>query len=130
MGMRMALPTPGDWVRWVTADIGREGQVIDVQWPSMVVRWLGIPDPQVFPIADMHFGPRGDMEIIGEPAKAAQIDHQMSNGYMGVAAAAAALGITEKRVRQRLRNGSLGGRREGGRWIEVWVEEDSAPENA
>lgn len=118
------LPNRGDWVRWITADFGREGQVVDIQPPSMIVRWLGISEPQVFPIAEHYFGPDGTMKIIREPAKAAQIDRQMADGHMGVAAAAAALGITEKRVRQRLRSGSLKGTRKDGRWLTVWVGED------
>ena len=114
-------PSEGQWVRWITADFGREGQVISVQPPSMVVRWLGIEEPQVFPVAASALR---DMEVIPEPAKAAQIDQQLAQGYMGVAAAAAALGITEKRIRQRLRSGSLEGKREGGRWVQVWVVEE------
>ena len=117
------FPERGDWVRWITADFGREGKVIHVQRPSIIVRWLGIPEPQVFPLAEHHFGPSGDMVLIREPIKAAQIDRQMTRGHMGVAAAAAALGITEKRVRQRLRSGSLEGKQEDGRWVQVWVEE-------
>lgn len=118
------LPSEGKWVRWITSDFGREGQVLVVQPPSVIIRWLGIEEPQVFPIAELHFGPEGDMEFISEPAKAAQIDQQLEQGYMGVAAAAAALGITEKRIRQRLRSGTLKGKREGGRWVQVWVEEE------
>lgn len=116
------LPSEGQWVRWITPDFGREGQVVLSQPPSMIIRWLGVDEPQVFPLASMHFGPGGDMEFISEPIKASQIDRQMADGYMGVAAAAAALGITEKRVRQRLRNGTLKGLRKAGRWTQVWVE--------
>jgi hypothetical protein len=118
------IPTRGDWVRWITADFGREGKVIHVQPPSMIIRWLGIPEPQVFPLIAQHFGPSGDMVLIREPAKAAQIDHQIARGHMGVAAAAAALGITEKRVRQRLRSGTLEGKQEDGRWVTVALPDE------
>lgn len=120
----MTLPHLGSWVRWVTSDFGREGQVVAVDPPSMVVKWLGIDQPQVFPLATPYFVRGHDqMEVIPEPPKAAQIDRQMAKGHMGVAAAAAALGITEKRVRQRLRSGTLGGEYKDGRWTKVWVVE-------
>ena len=118
------LPQPGSWVRWVTAEFAREGEVIHTEGVSMIVRWLGGDQPQVFPLATVHFEGHADMEVIPRPPRASKVDRQMARKQMGVAAAAARYGITEKRVRQRLRNGSLQGRRENGKWVEVWDAED------
>jgi hypothetical protein len=119
----MTLPRVGEWVRWVNPDFAREGVVEVSSSPSLVIRWLGISQPQVFPNALHYFAQGGDMTVIPRPPKAAKIDRQMKRGRKGIAAAAAALGITEKRVRQRLRNGSLKGRQVDGKWVEVNVDE-------
>lgn len=118
----MTLPREGDWVRWLTSDIAREGVVERISGVSLVIRWLGIDHPQVFPTGLRHFKQGGEMTVIPRPPKATKIERQMKRGHMGIAAAAAALGITEKRVRQRLRSGTLKGRQVDGRWVEVWVE--------
>jgi len=115
----VTFPEVGDWVRWVNVDIQRDGQVILSQYPSMIVRWLGVDDPQVFPWAHTHFMIAGDMEIIAEPPRASLIAAQRASGVLGIDAAAASLGITPKRVRQLLREGKLEGHQESGRWVEV-----------
>lgn len=117
----MTFPQRGQWIRWVAPEFAKEGEVIFVNHPSMMVRWLGSGIEQVFPLATFHFGPNGDMEIIARPPKASQIRRDEQRDRLSVAAAAAALGISEKRVRQRLRSGSLQGRQEGGKWVEVWL---------
>lgn len=116
------IPPVGAWIRWITLEFGHEGQVIESSWPSMVVKWLGVDEPQVFPWAHPHFTPLGDMEVIPKPAQAAKIERQQASGVLGVAAAAAALGTTPKRVRQRLRDGTLKGIQRDGKWIEVFLD--------
>lgn len=121
----MTFPAEGDWVRWVSVEIQREGQVVRATWPSLVIEWLGVETPQVFPWGHRHFGPGGDMEIIPEPPKAARIAEQQALGSLGIDAAAAALGTTPKRVRQLLRDGKLEGERKGGRWVAVQLPTQS-----
>lgn len=118
-------PEVGQWVRWVTPEIQREGQIIVADWPSLIIQWLGVETPQVFPWGMNHFGYKGsriDMEIIEKPARAAQIERQTRSGVMGIAAAAAALGSTPKAVRAKLRAGKLQGIQRDGRWVEVILE--------
>lgn len=116
----MTFPAVGDWIRWVTPEIQREGQIVLSDYPSLVIEWLGVDEPQVFPWGQIHFEGAADMEIVPEPPRAAQVRQQKASGVMGIAAAAAALGTTPKRIRQMLRDGKLEGRREAGRWVEVY----------
>ena len=115
------LPPVGTWVRWVDLETQREGEVIKSEWPSMVVRWLGVDLPQVFPLAYGYFD-ADMMEVIPRPPRASQIRRQQASGRLGIAAAAARLGTTQKRVRQRLRDGSLRGEQVDGRWVEVYFD--------
>lgn len=114
----MTLPKAGQWLRWLDTDVGREGQILSVNGVSMVVRWLGVEEPQVFPWGLAQW-PRNDMEVVPRPSSASRIDREKREGRMGIATAAALLGTTPKRVRQKLRDGQLEGRREKGRWVEV-----------
>lgn len=123
--MTIRYPAEGEWVRWVTPEIQREGQVLDFTWPSMIVQWLGVDSPQVFPWAMNHFGYKGariDMEIIPRPSRASQIERQTASGVLGIAAAAAALGSTPKAIRAKLRAGKLKGIQKDGRWVEVVLD--------
>lgn len=123
MAEYIPIPSEGRWVRWVTNEFGREGQVIQSLWPSMVVKWLGVEEPQIFPMAYPHFGEGGDMRVIDKPTVADKVIAQEEKGVLGIAAAAAALGIDPKRVRQKLRDGQLKGKKIDGRWVEVWLAE-------
>lgn len=116
-----AFPKRGQWVQWITPEIGRQGQVIDAHWPSLVVKWLGVDEPQVFPLGYLYFEPGSSlsMEYITKPKAAAQVQQQEAKGVLGVQAAAAALGLTPKQVRQKLRAGKLKGTQRDGRWVQV-----------
>lgn len=122
-GHAMRMPQQGDWVRWLSDDVGREGQVIRASGPSLTIKWLGVDEPQVFPAGIMYF--QGEvsfgrsMSIIERPAVADRIEQEEASGVLGIAAAAARLKTTPKNVRARLRAGTLQGRQRDGRWVEV-----------
>lgn len=116
------LPEVGSWVRWVDIEVAREGEVIQSEWPSLVVQWLGVDEPQVFPLAYPLLHDKRTMEVIPRPARASQIRRDQARGRLGIAAAAARLGTTQKRVRQRLRDGQLKGKQVDGRWVEVYFD--------
>lgn len=112
-------PPLGAWIRWTTTEFGREGQVVESTPPSIVVKWLGVETPQVFPWAWPHFTEHPDMEFISKPPAADRIERERLEGRVGITEAAARLGIEPKRVRQRLRDGKLRGIQHEGRWTHV-----------
>jgi hypothetical protein len=114
------LPEPGQWIRWLDADIQREGQLTSVDYPGFTVEWLGVGE-QNFPWGCASW-PRRDMEIIPRPPSAAKVDREKRRGRVGIATAAATLGTTPKRVRQLLRDGKLKGTRREGKWVAVELE--------
>lgn len=114
----------GDWIRWSTPNQVREGRVVRVAGPSLVVEWLG-GEEQVFPVVEGYLPPYcGDarMERIGRPKEASRIERDTRKGRMSVARAAAILGTTPKRTRAMLRSGQLRGTKEGGKWTSVDAE--------
>lgn len=128
----VAFPKVGDWVRWISTEAQREGQIVYADWPSFVVKWLGVEQLQTFSWGHVHFGHEhmiADMEIIPEPPRARKIAEQSSRGVLGIDAAAARLGTTPKRVRQLLRDGKLEGRRENGKWAEVLLPTQSTSDS-
>ena len=104
----------GQWVRWTADDRVKEGQVVRSTGVSMVVDWLG-GDTQVFPVIEYVKG----MEAIPRPPKASSIERDERRGVMSVSRAAAVLGTTPKRIRARLRDGTLRGRQRDGKWVSV-----------
>jgi hypothetical protein len=103
-----------DWVRWTTDTSVKEGQVIRRAGVSLVVKWLGGGE-QVFPVIEYAHG----LEVIGKPSRASSIERDESHGVMSVRRAAAILGTTPKRIRARLREGSLEGKQRDGKWVSV-----------
>lgn len=119
------FPAAGQWLRWVTPEFGREGEVISAMWPSFTVRWLGVDNPQTFPLGYVYFvaGSTEQMEFIDRPKNATQIRRQQASGIIGVAAAAAAMGTTPKIIRARLRAGKLKGIQRDGKWVSVILDD-------
>lgn len=115
----------GQWIRWTTFQHVKEGQVVVSEGPSIVVEWLG-GECQVFPIVEAYVGPYravdDRMEVVQRPKNALRIEREVKRGQMSVARAAAVLGIDQKRVRARLRAGTLKGVQSGGKWIAVELE--------
>lgn len=107
----------GQWVRWSYEGSVKEGQVISHEYPSFTVKWLGGSE-QVFPVFEYAKG----MEVIGKPSRASSIERDQSHGVMSVRRAASILGTTPKRVRARLREGSLQGAQRDGKWVSVDFE--------
>lgn len=112
-------PPVDSWVRWITPSFSREGQVVWTQPPGMKIRWLGEYTDQIFPWAWVHFGEHADMELIEKPAAADRIERERSEGRVGITEAAARMGTTPKRIRQKLRDGKLPGVQQDGRWTHV-----------
>lgn len=112
----------GQWVRWVTLEHVKEGLVVESAGPSIVVDWVG-GERQVFPVVERFFAPYRSlgesMEVIQRPKNALRIEREVKRGQMSVARAAAVLGIDQKRVRARLRAGTLKGVRQDGKWVSV-----------
>lgn len=113
----------GQWIRWSTLYNIKEGFILRSEGCSIEVEWLG-GDRQVFPNVEGFFPPyRGVtdcMEVIQRPKNATRMKREQSRGVISVARAAAILGIPQKRVRARLRSGSLKGVRGGdGKWKAV-----------
>lgn len=118
------FPRKGDWVRWVTSSFGREGRVVSASWPSFTVKWLGVDEPQVFPLGYLYFTNEQSsmsMELIKKPAKIAAKVSTPSGGAMTPAQAAAALGIDQRKLRIKLRSGKIRGIQENGRWVSVYL---------
>jgi hypothetical protein len=115
------IPQAGCWVRWVEVDVQREGIITLSLWPSLVIRWLGVDEPQAFPMAYPYFAEGGSMEVIPRPPQAARVRRDKQAGVIGIATAAARLGTTPKRIRQQLRDGKLTGRQVDGHWVEVFL---------
>ena len=112
----------GDWLRWTTHDIAKEGEVVRVDGPSLVVRWMS-GERQVFPIYEQYVPPRaageGRMVHIERPREASRIERDRRRGVMSVRRAAATLGVSPKRVRAMLRSGQLRGVQTDGKWTHV-----------
>jgi hypothetical protein len=114
----MIDPLVDDWVRWTTDNSVKEGKVVRRTDVSMVVQWLGGGE-QVFPVIEYAKG----LELISRPPRASSIERDSSRGVMSVARAAAILGTTPKRVRAKLREGSLTGTQRDGRWVSVMLDD-------
>jgi hypothetical protein len=110
----------GQWIEWQTDTSVKRGEVIEVQDPSFVVRWLG-GEEQVFPVIEYVLS-SSRLEIIRKPKEAARIERDRRKGVMSIQRAAASLGTTPKRIRAQLRDGKLKGVRQDGRWIAVELE--------
>lgn len=114
--------TEGEWIRWSTHDMLKEGQVVSAIGPSLVVRWLS-GEEQVFPIYEQYVPPRalgeGRMVRIEKPKEASRIERDIKRGRMSVQRAASSLGTTPKRVRAMLRAGQLRGHQTDGKWTHV-----------
>lgn len=116
----------GQWIRWTTLHTMKEGSVLRSEGCSIEVEWLG-GERQVFPNVEGFFPPyRGvtdRMDVIQRPKIASRMKREQSRGVISVARAAAILGINQKRVRARLRAGTLRGRRGAdGKWKSVELE--------
>lgn len=110
-------PRVGQWVQWQTDSSVKRGEVIQVEDPSFVVRWLD-GEEQVFPVIEYalamsHWAP------IQRPKEASRIERDRRKGVMSITRAAASLGTTPKRVRAMLRSGQLRGEQRDGRWVSV-----------
>lgn len=116
----------GDWVRWTTPSVIKEGQIQHLEGPSMVVRWLGGGE-QVFPSIESYLPPIASREhslvVIPKPQGASGIQQDQRMGIMSVKRAAALLGTTRKQVRSWLRNGTLRGSQVNGHWVDVNAED-------
>jgi len=124
--MTKYFPRVGDWVRWLTSTKGQEGQVVEAAWPSFTVRWVGVDEPQVFPLGFLYFtGEQSSMSM--EPItpkkklKAVAIDSTPKGRAMTVREAAGALDTTPRAIRMKLRAGKLKGLQRDGRWVEVYL---------
>lgn len=115
------IPTKGQWVRWLNESFGREGQILEAKYPSLVIKWLGVEEPQVFPWGFMYFERGREMEIIPAPKKLPKDDQQAGGDMMSVRDAAATLETTPKAIRMRLRSGKLKGLKKDGRWVGVYI---------
>ena len=113
---------PGQWIRWITHQHVKEGQVVISKGCSIVVEWVG-GERQVFPVVEAYVGPYravdDRMVVIERPKNALRIERETKRGVMSVARAAAILGIDQKRVRARLRSGVLKGVQRDGKWVGV-----------
>ena len=121
--MKTELPhnpfVAGDWIRWLINGHFREGQVLESEGDSIVVRWLD-GETQVFPVVEGYVYPYGEgMEVIPKPKKAHQLARQAEKGVMTVPRAASFLGVEPKRVRALLRAGRLSGEQRDGKWVSV-----------
>lgn len=112
----------GDWVRWTTPSQIKEGRIVTVSGPSVVVDWLG-GGQRVFPVVEGYLPPYGGreyrLEVIPRPQGASRIERDEARGVISVKRAAAILGTTPKAVRAMLRSGTLRGSRVNGRWESV-----------
>jgi hypothetical protein len=118
------FPEQGQWVRWLTESRGLEGEVIDSAYPSLTIKWLGVDEPQVFPLADAYFTREQSsmsMEFIPKPAGINDSAPHQGLEAVSVARAAAILGISQKAVRGRLRSGALKGHQVDGKWVTVYI---------
>lgn len=107
----------GRWVHWQTDSSVKRGQVIRVNPPSFVVRWLD-GEEQVFPVIEYALA-MSHWALIERPKEAARIARDKARGVMSITRAAASLGTTPKRVRAMLRAGQLRGERKDGKWVSV-----------
>lgn len=107
----------GSWLRWTTDNSVKEGRVVHRADVSLVVEWLG-GGRQVFPVIEYAKG----LETIPRPPRASLIERDSSRGVMSVPRAAAILGTTTKRVRAKLREGSLQGIQRDGKWVSVVMD--------
>lgn len=112
----------GEWIRWTTLYTVKEGEILRSEGCSIEVEWLG-GERQVFPNVEGFFAPyRGvtdRMEVIERPKIATRMKREQHRGVISVQRAAAILGIAPKRVRARLRSGSLKGVQKDGKWVSV-----------
>ena len=103
------LTLPPDWVK--------QGRVVLVKGPSMVVRWIGDDHDTVLPMA-AHYLMNGQLQYVEPPS-----DIEGTTGKRGelltVRQAAALLGMTPKQIRAMLRSGKLEGKQKDGRWLGV-----------
>lgn len=110
----------GQYVRWTTTEHVYEGQVLDVQGQSVVIQWLGRDLPQVFPLSEQYFPPRGTgLQVIDKPRSADRVERDRKAGKMSIKRAASLLGVEPKRIRAMLRSGSIRGERVDGKWAVV-----------
>lgn len=122
------LPDAGQWVRFSLEGRVRDGRVTLSKWPSLVVRFLGDAVETVFPWAFDYYPPREHFwgfegfQAIAEPQGAAEMEARVDAGMMGVREVAAALGVSQKAVRNLLRSGKLEGHQESGKWTLVTTE--------
>jgi hypothetical protein len=112
----------GQWIRWTTLYTVKEGLILRSEGCSIEVEWLG-GERQVFPNVEGFFKPyRGvtdRMTVIERPKNATRMKREQHRGVISVQRAAAILGIPPKRVRARLRSGSLKGVKKDGKWVSV-----------
>lgn len=115
----------GQWILWTTTGQVKQGEIVRLSGPSMVVRWLDGSE-QVFPIYEQYIGARRSrdhrMDVIERPREASRIARDRKRGVQSVALAAASLGTTPKRIRAMLRAGQLKGEQVDGKWVSVDLE--------
>lgn len=108
---------PGDWVQVMTPNSIRTGEVIRRSGISLLVHFQAEPEPQGIPYAEAYFsdakvGLWGMRKIEPQRRIPAPGSHTMS-----VRQAAAKLGTDNKTIRRMLRDGTITGHREDGKWL-------------